>query len=345
MSQVTTTEIPIIDVGGLADSGPHGFSSQPSSAHDLAPLEAAAEGVRQACFNNGFFYIANHGIPEELIQSAFEANRRIHQLPDAEKLAIRLNRWHRGYQLFASSTLKSSQHFAPARHPNQLESFMVRHEVDPLTPGYMVDDFSGPNQWPGDPWFREVISRFDAAVTALGHRMLKLLAVAAGEAPDWFDRFFSPPSTCLRLIHYPPAPATRPDDLFGIHPHTDYGFLTLLTQDDVGGLQVRRPDGSWIEAAPVPGTFILNVGDALERWTNDRFRSTAHRVINASSNRDRYSIAMFFDPHVDTEIACLPRFVEESGAAHYAPLCFGDYFAQRLNANFPDRVGVNATVS
>ena len=340
MPQNVTAEIPIIDIGLLGGPGVQYPISLPSTALELAALEAAVEAVREACFNNGFFYIANHGISEELIQSAFEANRRIHRLPVAEKSAIKLNRWHRGYQPFASSTLKSSQHFAPARHPNQLESFMIRHEVDPSAPGYMVKDLSGPNQWPEDPWFRDVIIRFNAAVTALGHRMLKLLSMAAGEAPDWFDRFFVPASTCLRLIHYPPAPAMRPDDLFGIHPHTDYGFLTLLTQDDIGGLQVRRPDGTWMEAAPVPGTFILNVGDALERWTNNRFCSTAHRVINASTDRDRYSIAMFFDPHVDAEIECLPRFVEEAGSAHYAPVRFGDYFTNRLNANFPDRVGM-----
>lgn len=331
MSQAVSVEIPIIDVGVLIAAKPL----------DLAALALVAAEVREACLNSGFFYITNHGISQELIDAAFEANRRIHQLSDAEKSAIKLNRWHRGYQLFASSTLRSSRHFAPATHANQLESFMIRHEVDPAAPDAMCGDLAGPNQWPQDPWFREVIGRFDAAVTELGHRMLKLLSMAVGEAPDWFDRFFAPASTCLRLIHYPPAPQSRPEDLFGIHPHTDYGFLTLLAQDGVGGLQVRRPDGTWIDAAPVPGSFVLNVGDALERWTNDRFRSTPHRVINASSERDRYSIAMFFDPHVDTEIVCLPRFVEEAGAAHVEPLRFGAYFASRLNANFPDRAGVS----
>ena len=304
--------------------------------------EAIADAVREACFGSGFFYITGHGIPETLIAAAFEANRWLHARPDAEKLAIKLNHWHRGYQPLASSTLKSSQRFAPAQFPNQLESFLLRHEVAPDAPGYGIRLLMGPNQWPSDARFREVITQYDAAIRALGHRMLRIFADAVGEDPMFFDRFFAPASTALRLIHYRPAPAVRPEDLFGIHPHTDYGFLTLLAQDDVGGLEVRRPDGTWIQVKPIPGTFILNVGDVLARWTNDRFNSTPHRVVNASADRDRYSIAMFFDPHIDAQIEALPRFVREVRGANgtkYPPIRYEDYYEMRLEANFPDRVG------
>ena len=165
-----------------------------------------------------------------------------------------------------------------------------------------------------------MLERYDAAVRELGHRMLRVFSVAVGETPTFFDRFFAPASTALRLIHYPPAPAVRPEDLYGIHPHTDYGFLTLLAQDDVGGLEVRRPDGTWIQARPIPGTFILNAGDILARWTSDRFNSTPHRVVNASANRDRYSIAMFFDPNIDALVEGLPRFTSEAGGESYRRL-------------------------
>jgi isopenicillin N synthase-like dioxygenase len=307
-----------------------------------AALREVAAAVAAACTGSGFFYLAGHGIPAADVAAVFEANRRFHARPLDEKLPIKLNRWHRGYQPFATTTLVSSARFAPARYANQMESFFIRHEIPPDTPGYGRGIFDGPNQWPADdPAFRDVVTRFDAAFRALGHRLLRVFGVAVGESPDFFAPAFAPASTTLRLIHYPPAPATRPADLYGIHPHTDYGFLTLLAQDDVGGLEIRRPDGTWIPATPIPDTFVINVGDALARWTNAYFNSTPHRVINLSANRDRYSVAMFFDPHVDAQVACLPRFAKD-GAKH-PPIRYGDYYRERLEANYPDRVGVART--
>lgn len=303
---------------------------------DLAqPLEGVAAAVREACLGSGFFYIRSHGVDSRARDEVFAANRRFHALPDATKLAIKLNKWHRGFQPMATSKLVSSARFAPAAYANQLESFFIRHELE-RGDGSAI--FDGPNQWPDDPAFRIAVTRFDDALRDLGHRMLRVFSVAVGEAPTFFDRSFAPASTCLRLIHYPPAPVDRPQDEYGIHPHTDYGFLTLLAQDDVGGLEVRRPDGSWIAAKPIAGTFVCNVGDVLARWTNDRFNSTPHRVINPTADRDRYSVAMFFDPNVDATIACLPQFAGER--ARHAPVRYGDYYRMRLEANYPDRVGV-----
>jgi isopenicillin N synthase-like dioxygenase len=184
-----------------------------------------------------------------------------------------------------------------------------------------------------------VVTRYDTAVRELGLKLLAPFSVAVGEAPGFLARFFDPPSTALRLLHYPPAPAVRPEDLFGIHPHTDYGFLTILAQDDVGGLQLRRVDGTWITAPCIPGSLILNVGDALARWTNDRFNSTPHRVINQSASADRYSIALFFDPNLDAAVECLPRFASAAEPPRYAPIRYEDYYAMRLDANFQDRTG------
>jgi isopenicillin N synthase-like dioxygenase len=163
-----------------------------------------------------------------------------------------------------------------------------------------------------------------------------------GEEPGFFARCFAPPSTALKLIHYPPAPQARPEDLFGIHPHTDYGFLTILAQDDVGGLQLQRVDGTWMPAPYVPGSFILNIGDILARWTNDEFSSTPHRVINRSTTADRYSIALFFDPSLDATVECLPRFSSAARPARYDPIRYGDYYTMRLDANFPGRTGAPA---
>jgi isopenicillin N synthase-like dioxygenase len=314
--------IPTIDLGRLNAPG------------DPAALQALGDEIRRASETAGFFYIAGHGIPPQLVEDVFEANRRFHALPQAQKDALRQNRWHRGYMGFGDTKLTSSAKFAAARRPNRMESFMLRHEVGPQHPDFLAGKpLQGPNQWPADPWISGAIRRYNASVVDLGMRLLPAFSVAAGEEPDFFSRFFAPPSTALRLIHYPPSPADRPEDLYGSHPHTDYGFLTILAQDEVGGLQVQGFDGRWIPAPPMGDNFVVNIGDAFARWTNEAFRSTPHRVINPTTDRDRYSVAMFFDPNLDADVSCLPRFCRDT-PAKYEPVRYGDYYAGRLDANY-----------
>ncbi len=324
-----SSDIPVIDIGNLI--------------HDPGPTaqERIAAEIFEACTSYGFFYLSGHGVENKLIADAFEANRRFHARPLEEKLTLKQNQWHRGYQPFAASKLVSQARFEAARQPNQLESFFVRHEVSPDHPDFKQKPLQGPNRWPDDPWFVDVVRRYDAATRNLGMALLPAFSIAVGEAPDFFAGLFSPPATALRLIHYPPAPPARPEDLFGINPHTDYGFLTILAQDDVGGLQIRTVDGDWIDAPYRPDSFILNIGDILARWTNGRFNSTPHRVVNQSAERSRYSIGMFFDPNLDAVIEPLRRF-SAAGASVTPPVRYGDYFAMRLDANYPDRIGVTA---
>lgn len=323
-------EIPVIDVSDLLRDG--GDTAQ----------ERVAAAIYEACTSFGFFYLGGHGVDRALIADAFEANRRFHARPLDEKLALKQNRWHRGYQPFAASRLVSQARFEAARLPNQLESFFLRHEIAPDHPDYERAPLQGPNQWPEDPAFIDVVKRYDAATRDLGLALLPAFSVAVGEAPDFFDALFAPPATALRLIHYPPSPATRPEDLFGISPHTDYGFLTILAQDDVGGLQIRTADGDWIDAPYRPDCFILNIGDILARWTNGVFNSTPHRVVNKSAEQSRYSIGMFFDPNLDAVISPLRRFEGRNGPGA-APIRYGDYFSMRLDANYPDRTGLAAS--
>ena len=305
-----------------------------------AAYERVAAQILDACTSDGFFYLSGHGVDRTLIAEAFEANRRFHARPLEEKLAIKQNKWHRGYQALATSKLVSQARFEAAQRPNQLESFFMRHEVAADDPTFERQALQGPNRWPDDPWFVDVVRRYNAATHDLGMALLPAFSLAVGEAPEFFNARFSPAATALRLIHYPPAPMDRPEDLYGISPHTDYGFLTILAQDEVGGLQIRHADGDWLDAPYRPDCFILNIGDILARWTNGRFNSTPHRVVNRSSERDRYSIGMFFDPNLDTVVAPLPRFAD---ASQQPPIRYGDYFAMRLDANYPDRVGVTAT--
>lgn len=323
-SHPVAAEIPMIDLQGLVRGDP------------AAVGEVAAQ-IRSAALGTGFFYIRNHGIPDDVIDGAFEANRRFHARPLDEKLKLQRNAWHRGYSHLGASTIRSTAKFAPVSQPNHLAAINFRHEVDPADPSYCKVPLQGPNQWPDDADFVQAIRRYDAALRELGVRLLRPLSVAVGEAAEFFDPFFERATTNMRLLHYPPAPPRRPEDLLGIHPHTDYGFLTILAQDPVGGLQVRRLDGSWIDAVHIPGTFVINIGDALARWTNDVFNSTPHRVISPTESRDRYSIPYFFDPDFEAELGVLPPFVTESRPARYEPVRFGAYLSSRLDENHPNR--------
>lgn len=311
------TEIPVVDIG---------------NRHDAAGRRTLAKQFEEIARDRGFLYLANHGIPDDLISSAFEAAWRFHALPMGEKLALKQNNAHRGYQPPASVTLVSSAKFAPATKPSQRSCLVVRHEIDPkdLDPALPLQ---GPNQWPVDPWIRRAATNYRDAVTALGLSMLPVFSLAVGESEDFFKPFFDPPTTTLLMAYYPADVAQGPDE-FGSAPHTDYGFSTFLVQDSVGGLQVQREDGTWIDVMPIPGTFVFNIGDMMARWTNDQFRSTRHRVINKDPTRDRYSLPIFFDPNLKAKIVCLSEFVTPEHPAKFDSVRFGDYYARRLNSNY-----------
>ena len=327
---VGSRSMSVIDVSPI-------FSTDRRSRAWEAAVEQIAESIFNACRDTGFFYIANHGVPGDLIQQVLDANREFHARPDAEKMALKVNQWLRGYQPMASTQMRSSARFEPASAPNQLESFIVSDEVPPDHPHYKKRDFAGPNQWPDEPIFRKTVESYFDAMRSLAMRLLPVFSVAVGKAPAFFDRFFDPPHATLRLVHYPPSPADRPPDHMGIYPHTDYGFFTILAQDDVGGLEIQHINGTWVDAPPVADAFVVNIGDAMARWTNDAFNSSPHRVTNKSTERDRYSAALFFDPNHDTIIRCLEGFSDIGAQPKYAPIAFSDYYRERMNSNHPDR--------
>lgn len=215
------------------------------------------------------------------------------------------------------------------------ESFIWGLDIGEDDPDYLAGNkLIGPNQWPAFmPGFRDLLVGYMDAANALGARLLRAFAVAMGEPRDRFVRRFDRPVSRGALVWYPPQDADMGEDQFGVAPHTDYGVLTLLYQDEVGGLQVMSNDGEWLMAHPIPGTFVVNVGDLLARWTNDRFRSTEHRVVN-SSGRERFSVAVFVDPNHDTIIDPV---VTDDAAALYPPVTCGDYILGRFNDSFAYR--------
>lgn len=282
----------------------------------------------------GFCYFRGIGVDSAVVEGVFDASRRFHAQPRVAKEAIAMNRFHRGYMAPKTSLIETSS-VARVTRPNDSESFMLMHEVAPDDPrhGRPLD---GPNLWPDLANFRAPVEAYEQAMHAFCLRLLPALALALGLPRDWFDAHFRQPTTFLRLLHYPPQAPDAPDDAFGSAPHTDYGFITILAQDRQGGLEVRRRDGTWLAAPPIPGTWVVNVADMLSRWTNGRWQSTPHRVKNLSGG-DRYSCPYFFDMSMDSIVEVLPTCHDASAPPRFPPVRYGDYLIERLDRNYAYR--------
>jgi isopenicillin N synthase-like dioxygenase len=313
-------KIPVIDVSPLLDDS-------------IAGLRHVATEIDYAYSQVGFGYITNHGVGQVLIDGLFEASAQFHALSYEEKTKIEINEFHRGFIPINTSTARTSS-VAAVTKPNQSESFMMMHELPEDDPDVRAGaPLAGPNQWPESlPGFREAVTAYNEAMIRLARRLVRSISVALGAEPYELDPYFESPTTFLRLLYYPPQPPQSPEDLFGSAPHTDYGFITILGQDDVGGLQVRNTAGEWIDAPFRPGAFIMNSADILHRWSNGYFISTPHRVINRSG-RARYSNPFFFDPNMHARIDPLPSCVTRQRPVRYEPVIYGDYLMERLNAN------------
>jgi isopenicillin N synthase-like dioxygenase len=323
MSTVTP-ELPVVDLAGLAEA---------AEAGDAAALHPIATAFDAACAAYGFCYIVNHGVDAGLRAAAFAQSAAFHALPLEEKQRIRINAAHRGYMGMATSVIVASS-IEKATKPNLSESFMLMHEV---VPGEETGPLDGPNQWPERPdGFRETIGAYDAALRRLGAQMARMISVALGQGPRDLDAYFARPTTFLRLLHYPPSPPDADDKQYGSAPHTDYGFITILAQDQRGGLQVRSREHRWIDATPIEGAYVVNIGDMGSRWSNGRWTSTPHRVINRSG-LDRYSMPYFYDMAADMEVAPLPSCVSDATPARFPPVRYGDYLMERIDANYAYR--------
>ena len=281
----------------------------------------------------GFAHLVNHGIDPELIGAVFDASRSFHALPRDQKMAIELNRANRGFMPINTST-DTTTTMATVTAPNQSESFLAMCEHAPDSPEMRRGDYlSGPNVWPDLPGFREVVMEYHGRMCELGRSIVAVAAEAMGSEPGPIVEHFASPIASVRLLRYPPHPADSPPGVFGSAPHRDFGCLTFLAQDDTGGLAVRSPSGSWIDVDPLEGAFVVNVGDMLRQWSNGRFLATPHRVVNRSE-RDRYSIPFFFDPHESTIIEPLPSCVTPDRPAAYEAVRFGDHIRRELEAGF-----------
>lgn len=321
--------IPVIDVGPA-------FRGEPGG------LERVAAQVRDASERVGFFYVAGHGVDPAIIAAAFEASREFHALPMAEKLALRLNENNIGY-LPVNQSIQRASTVHKATRPNFNESFFISHERGADHPDVRAGTpLRGRNQWPaGHEAMRRAMLAYFKALERVGERMLPVLARALDMPADYFAPFFANEAHInLRFLHYPPQD-TDDDEQFGQGPHTDNSFITFLAREDVPGLAVRLPSGEWLAPPVIEGTFLVNLGNVMKRWSNDRFLSTPHGVLN-DSGRDRYSIAFFYSPNVNAVIECLPSCVGSDNPPRYPPAVYGDLVRAFYSANYFHQQGYAA---
>ena len=296
---------------------------------DLAD-RAVAPKLRTALEDVGFLVLVNHGVPQRLIDQTFAEAKRFHAQPADVKMALRMNEHNNGYMSMGRYAVWTSEVNTNDK-PDLNEAFFVRRERTPDDPLVLANRrFAGPNVWPEHlPGFRDRVLAYTDAMDALSNRMLPVCAEALDLPRNFFDAAFANSQFTFRLSHYPPV-AALPNQ-FGLAPHTDANFITFLAQSDVPGLQVRTPAGDWLDVPYVPGSFAVNSGDMMTRWTNGRFKSTPHRAV-PPVGRERYAIPFFLGPHLDTVIECLPTCV--GAGAKFPPITYEAYLSWWYDANY-----------
>jgi len=256
--------------------------------------------------------------------------KRFFAQDDAKKaeIAIEKSSCHRGWFRVGGENLDPSRQAVG----DLKEGIKIGRDLPATHPLVLAGTpLHGPNQWPDLPGWREVMQEYYDSMEALGRVLLQAFAAALGVGETYFDGWLKSPMTTLGPLHYPPQRGRITDARLGAGAHTDYGCLTMLAQDDAGGLQVRAKSGAWIDAPPVAGSFVVNIGDMMERWTNGVFASTLHRVINVSG-QERYSLPYFFDPDFDAPVVCLESCLGDG--AKFAPTTAGKHLLDMINASF-----------
>lgn len=321
-----TTSIPVLDLAPL-------FAGDPAGRARLA------EELRRAFTEVGFYFVKNHGVPQNVLDDTFEAARRFHDLPLDQKMAIERNEHNIGYMPMRGSTTRINAMGGQTR-PNVNESVFFKRDLPADHPDVVSGRrFRGANQWPAAlPEMRASVNACCDAMEKLGTSLLPLYALALGQAPDFFDAAFREPMYTLRLIHYPQQEATAPENEFGVAPHADTSFMTILAQNRVPGLSVRLPDGAWIDAPVIEGALLINGGMMLRRWSNNRFLATPHRVTNRSG-QERYAIPFFMDASIDAVMTPIPR--EDGGGdpAQQQPIAYTEFMTAYTSANFAKPAG------
>ena len=316
-------EVPVIDLGPYLRSEP-------------GALEKTAQALGEASESLGFYFVGGHGVEQALVDRVFDETERFHALPMERKLSVRVADGKIvGFLPPGGQTQRTSK-YGKSIHPDTSSSYYIREEFPADHPDRLAGKpWVWDNKWiDGLPGFRETMQEYYKAMSTLVYRILRLQSVALGLGPDFLPdhEAFKPAVFNLRLLHYPPRELTL-DGQFGIGPHTDYGHLTILAQERVAGLEILTRDEQWIEAPALAGHFLLNNADLCSRWTNGRFRSAPHRVINKTGER-RHSIPFFTAPRNDVVLECLPTCQGPGNPPKYEPISYGEWIAQINKTNY-----------
>jgi isopenicillin N synthase-like dioxygenase len=289
--------------------------------------------MNDACARVGFFYIQNHGVPAEAIDDIFKQAHRFFDLPEEQREAIRLtdSPWYRGYLPNGAPGANK------VTRNNLLEAFNLARELPPDHPDVVArKPLHGPNQWPAEqslPHFRQAVLTYYDRMEELSHRVLTVLsgamAISPGSLLPWFDDQLGQ----LRLLYYPAQPVLE-DPILGVRPHHDTSFMTMLVQDEAGGLEVQGRDGEWLVVPPRPDMFVVNVGSYLECLSSGVYTAAKHRVVNRSGRR-RFSIPFFFSPRFEIEVGPLAHFASHPDAKKVAPMNVGEDMVRFFDTLFP----------
>jgi isopenicillin N synthase-like dioxygenase len=325
--------LPVIDIGPLM------------RCDDVAARAAVAARIAAACRDSGFFYISGHGVADELVARLEAASRRFFALPRHAKEAIAMRHggraWRGWFPLDGELT---------SGIPDRKEGLYLGTELPPDHPRVRAGwPLHGANLWPTEvPELRPAVEAYMSATIRAAHAVMEGIALALGLDDAYFARTYTAePTVLFRIFRYPPQ-ASADEARWGVGEHTDYGLLTLLAQDAHGGLQVRTPAG-WIDAPPLTGTLVCNIGDMLDRLTGGWFRSTPHRVRNTSGH-ERLSFPLFFDPDFAARIEPLPRHAAidpslvdddrrrrwDGASVHEFSGTYGDYLLAKVSKVFPE---------
>ncbi|KAK2465277.1 hypothetical protein APHAL10511_002631 [Amanita phalloides] len=321
---VSFSEIPVIDLTNVKNP-------------DLGLRQALAKEIRDACVNVGFFYVKNHEIPTNIINEALEATKEFFSLPLESKMEIENKKSpnFRGYAPLLSGNNN------PDNAGDLHEGFQFGWEELVDDKGARGEDIDGPmsgaNTWPSKleaPNFREAILKYYHAAVHLGRLLFPIFALALELPKDYFEDKTKHSAAIMGLLHYPPQTGHVDDRVIGIGAHTDWECFTILWQQPgIQALQVLNADNIWVNAPPIDGTLVINLGDQFARWTNDVFKSTVHRAINRSGVR-RYSIPLFFGTDYNVKLEAIPSCVSETRPAKYDVVTAGEYVKSRFQATY-----------
>jgi isopenicillin N synthase-like dioxygenase len=307
----------------------------------VSEREAVVSQIGETCERIGFFLIKGHGVSDDLIARTYGSARAFFDLPKDEKLEVKRNRVEvsRGYNVLADQSLSRSMGILSP--PDLQESF----NIGPLNASfdtYFTEGFGAihfaPNQWPRRPAdFRPNATEYYRAMETVSSKLMRVFALSLGLDEKFFESKIDKHVSSLRFINYPDQLTPPEEGQKRAGEHTDYGALTILKVEDApGGLQVRDRAGNWIDIGYVPGTFVVNIGDLTMQWTNDRWISTLHRVMNppvaAARTSRRISLVYFHQPNYDAEVACLPTCVSAENPAKYAPTTSGAHWRGKNQA-------------